>query len=41
MEIISKQYFADRDGVPSALFIECFNAAGVDTNTSFTVSVSR
>jgi hypothetical protein len=32
---------ADRDGVPSALFIECFNAAGVDTNTSFTVSVSR
>lgn len=32
---------ANRDGVPSALFIECFNNAGIDTDTSFTVSVSR
>jgi hypothetical protein len=32
---------ANRDGVPSALFIECFNNAGADTDTSFTVSVSR
>ena len=36
-------YVANRDppGPPSALFIECFNAAGVDADTSFTVSVSR
>jgi hypothetical protein len=34
-------YVANRAGVPSALFIECFNAAGVDADTSFTVSVSR
>jgi hypothetical protein len=32
---------ADRAGVPSAVFIRCFNTAGVQANTSFTVSVSR
>jgi hypothetical protein len=32
---------ADRDGVPSVLFIECFDHNGIDANTSFTVSVSR
>jgi hypothetical protein len=32
---------ADRFGLPSALFIECFNSAGALTNTSFTVSASR
>jgi hypothetical protein len=32
---------ADRFGLPSAVFIECFNSAGARTNTSFTVSVSR
>jgi hypothetical protein len=32
---------ADRLGVPSALFIQCFNNTGVLVDTSFTVSVSR
>jgi hypothetical protein len=32
---------ADRGGLVSGLFITCFNSAGVLTNTSFTVSVSR
>ena len=32
---------ADRGGVPSAVFIQCFNNAGTLTDTSFTVSVSR
>ena len=32
---------ADRDGNPAGVFIECFNNAGVDTDTSFTLSVSR
>jgi len=35
------QTVADRVGLPSALFIECFNIAGVDLDTSFTVSFSR
>jgi hypothetical protein len=34
-------YVADRFGVASALFIECFDHNGSDANTSFTVSVSR
>jgi hypothetical protein len=32
---------ADRAGLVSGLFIVCFNSAGLLTNTSFTVSVSR
>ncbi len=32
---------ADRVGLVSGLFIACFNSAGLLTNTSFTVSVSR
>ena len=32
---------ADRAGVPSAVFVECFNNAGAFTDTSFTISVSR
>jgi hypothetical protein len=32
---------ADRTGNPAGVFIECFNKAGVDADTSFTLSVSR
>jgi hypothetical protein len=32
---------ADRSGVPSALFIQCFSNTGALVDTSFTVSVSR
>jgi hypothetical protein len=32
---------ADRFGVPSAVFVETFNAAGVPTDLPFTLSVSR
>jgi hypothetical protein len=32
---------ADRAGVASAVFVQCFNQAGVSTDTSFTISVSR
>jgi hypothetical protein len=32
---------ADRAGVPSALFIQCFSNTGALVDTSFTVSVSR
>lgn len=32
---------ADRAGVPSAIWVQCFNAAGGLTDTSFTVHVSR
>jgi hypothetical protein len=32
---------ADRAGLTSAVFVQCFNQAGVQTDTSFTISVSR
>jgi hypothetical protein len=32
---------ADRAGVPSAVWVETFNTAGVPTNLPFTLSVSR
>jgi hypothetical protein len=32
---------ADRFGVPSAVWVETFNSAGVPTNLPFTLSVSR
>lgn len=32
---------ADRSGVPSAVWVETFNTAGVPTNLPFTLSVSR
>jgi hypothetical protein len=32
---------ADRFGVPSAIWVQCFNNAGVLTDTPFTLHVSR
>jgi len=32
---------ADRVGLPNAIFVQCFNQAGVATDTSFTLSAIR